>query len=329
MRLCFHQTGRPADVLKLESFSPAPPERHEVLVRMLYAPVNPADLNFIEGSYGKLPSFPAVPGNEGCGRVEAIGEEVESLAVGDLVLPLHARGTWSEQMVAAENQFARLPADLDPIQASMLRVNPATAWQLLHEYRDPIEGRYVLQNAANSGVGRAVIQIAKKLGLKTVNFVRRPELFAELLALGADGVFLDNEEGYKEARAFLGEHTSPLALNAVGGDSALRLMDLLGSGGALVTYGAMSRRSLKVPNKFLIFKGIEVRGYWLSRWMELATHTEIQSVLRPLAEMMLKGELHLPVERVYPADQYQEALIDAVREARGGKVILNFPAPAL
>jgi len=324
MRLCFYQTGLPGEVLRLEEFTPPAPQRHEVLVRMLYAPVNPADLNYIEGSYGKLPSFPAVPGNEGCGRIEAVGEEVESLAVGDLVIPLHTRGTWSQHVVAAENQFAKLPAELDPIQASMLRVNPATAWQLLHEYREPMEGRFILQNAANSGVGRAVIQIGKKLGLRTVNFVRRPELFAELLALGADAVFLDNEEGHALARQHMGDQTSPLALNAVGGESALRLMGLLGPGGALVTYGAMGRKPLKVPNKYLIFKDIEVRGYWLSRWMELATHAEIQEVLRPLVEMMQKGELLLPVDRVYPLAEFPAALADSVREGRSGKILLSF-----
>lgn len=322
MRLTFHQAGLPSEVLKLEPYDPPAPQRHEVLVRMLYAPINPADLNFIEGTYGKEPSFPAHPGNEGCGRIEAVGDEVDSLEVGDLVIPLHPIGTWSRYLLAAENQFAKLPADLDPVQASMLRVNPTTAWQMLHEFRELRKGEMVAQNAANSGVGRAVIQIAKHLGLRTVNFVRREEVIEELTALGADSVLIDGGSDEVAARSALGGQPLRLALNAVGGDSALRLMDLLAPGGAHVTYGAMSRRSLKVPNKFLIFKNLEIRGYWLTRWIEQASHTEIGAVLRPLAEMMLEGTLKLPVEKVFPIEEFAGAVRLAAEDGRSGKVVL-------
>ena len=227
MRLCIHQTGKPSEVVQTEAAKAPAPQRHEVLVRMLYAPINPADLNFIEGTYGKQPQFPAVPGNEGCGRVEDVGDEVESLTEGDLVIPLHPIGTWQQHVVAAENQFARLPEGIDPVQASMLRVNPTTAWQMLHQFRELHRGDFVAQNAANSGVGRAVIQIAKHLGLRTINFVRRDELIEELAALGGDLVIPDREAALGPARDALCGKPLSLALNAVGGESALHLMELL------------------------------------------------------------------------------------------------------
>lgn len=324
MRLCFHHAGRPSDVVAIESHDSVKPRPHEVVVRMLYAPVNPADLNFIEGTYGRQPHFPAVPGNEGCGLVEDVGDEVESLTEGDLVIPLHPLGTWSQHVVAAENQFARLPADIDPVQASMLRVNPTTAWHMLHQFRELKRGDFVAQNGANSGVGRSVIQIAKHLGLRTINFVRRKELIAELTALGGDAVLLDHDDDIEAARHLLGGKPLTLALNAVGGDSALRLMELLSPGGAHVTYGAMSRRSLKVPNKFLIFKDLEIRGCWITRWMEKASHQEIHDVLQPLAEMMRRGDLRLPVHKIFPVAEYKAALTEAAQDGRHGKVILAF-----
>ncbi|MFZ4764587.1 MAG: MDR family NADPH-dependent oxidoreductase [Roseimicrobium sp.] len=323
MRLCFHETGKPCDVLRLEPSEARAPRGHEVLVRMLYAPINPADLNLIEGTYGKQPQFPAVPGNEGAGRVEDVGDAVESLTEGDLVIPLHPVGTWQRHFTIAENQLARLPEGFDPIQASMLRVNPTTAWQLLHQFRDLEPGDFVAQNAANSGVGRAVIQIARHLGLRTLNFVRRKELIPELTALGGDVVMLDNHvEDLPSLRRLLDGKPLRLALNAVGGESALHLMELLSPGGVLVTYGAMSRRSLKVPNKLLIFKDLELRGYWLSRWMEKASHQEIHDTLVPLVDLMKRGALTLPVERVFPIAEFQTALAVAAQDGRGGKVIL-------
>lgn len=324
MRLVIRQTGEPLEVLELEAWEAPEPRDHEVRVKMSFAPINPADLNFIEGTYGRGPELPTTPGIEGCGHVEAVGPAVESLAVGDLVLPIHPAGTWSSHVVMGENQFARLPQGFDEVQAAMLRVNPTTAWRMLHAYRELKKGEWVAQNAANSGVGRAVIQEAKKLGLRTVNFVRRAEVMAELVALGADAVFLDTAEGLEEAKALLAKIPVRLALNAVGGDSALRLMELLAASGTHVTYGAMSRRSLKVPNKFLIFKDLEIRGCWLSLWLDHAGHSEIEETMRPLVEMVMKGELVMPVERIFPVTEFRDAVALAQESGRAGKVLLAF-----
>jgi len=323
MRLSFRQAGNPCEVLQLEAWAPPAPQQHQVVVRMLYAPINPADLNFIEGTYGRAPQFPAVPGNEGCGRVESIGKAVTSLAVGDLVIPLEPEGCWAEHVIAPEHHFAKLPEGLNLQQASMLRVNPCTAWRMLHDFRELLPEAWVAQNAANSAVGQAVIQIAKQLGWRTINFVRRPEVMEELKALGADAVFLDDDEGLRSAQELTAKAAPLLALNAVGGDSALRLMDLLAPQGAHITYGAMSRRSLKVPNRFLIFKNLEIRGYWVTRWMEQAASAEIASMLRALSDLMKEGKLQLPVDTVYPLSSWRDAVIRAQDSGRPGKVLLQ------
>ncbi len=323
MRLCFHETGKPVDVLQLESWVPPTLRPHEVLVVMHYAPVHPADINFIEGIYGKLPQFPAVPGNEGCGKIMAIGADVASLAVGDSVIVLQPSGCWSEQIVLQENGLHKLPSGLDRQQAAMLRVNPCSAWQMLHLFRDLKPGDWVAQNASNSIVGRAVIQIAHHLGFRTINFVRRIELADELRSLGADAVLADNDEGFQSSKELIGSDGLHLALNAVGGESALRLMELLSPGGAHITYGAMSRRSLSVPNKFLIFKNLEIRGYWLSREMENATTIEIKSMLEKLAGLMRDGLLRMPVDSVYPLKDWPNAIARAQEEGRNGKVLLQ------
>ena len=322
--LQFTSIGKPLEVLELAQRELPPLHGHEVRVAMRYAPINPADLNFIEGNYGRLPTLPCIPGHEGSGQVVEIGPLVESLAVGDLVIPLTGAGCWVEHLTALEHLFAKLPDQIDMVQAAMLRVNPITAWCILHNFVDDLEkGEWVVQNAANSGVGRAMIQIAKHLGFRTLNFVRRPELIDELKALGADEVLLDTAEGIAQAHAITKGHAPRLASNAVGGESAIHLMDVLAPAGTLVTYGAMSRASLKVPNKFMIFKDLSLRGLWVSRWLEQASHTELHDVMRPLASMIQSGDLTMAVDEVVPLKDFTKAIARAQTDARGGKVVLD------
>lgn len=321
--LQFDKTGNPAEVLQVQERPIPQPTGHEVRVRLRYAPINPADLNFMEGTYGRAAHPPCIPGHEACGEVEAVGAAVTSLAPGDVVIPLLGAGSWSQHLVAEEQFFAKLPPQIDQVQASMLRVNPVTAWALL-KHITPLEpGAWVAQNAANSGVGRAVIQLARHFGLRTVNFVRRVDLADELKNLGADAVFLDTPEGVAEAKAHIGSQPVSLAANAVGGDSAIHLMDLLSPGGFHVTYGAMSRRSLKVPNKYLIFKGLQLQGLWITRWFEKATPAELQAVLDPLAAMIERGELVTAIDQIVPMAQHRDAILRAQAGGRQGKVILD------
>jgi trans-2-enoyl-CoA reductase len=321
--LHFNRLGSPSEVLDLAQRDLPPLQHHEVRVAMHYSPINPADLNFIEGVYGKSAELPATPGHEGAGEVIAVGPDVLSLAVGDFVIPLGGSGCWAQHLTLPEHHLAKLPTRISLVQASMLRINPITASRLIEGYTDLEKGEWIVQNAANSGVGRAVIQIAKARGLRTLNFVRRPELINELKALGGDAVLLDTDEGLADAKELTQGHAPRLAGNAVGGDSAIRLMDVLAPEGIMVTYGAMSRRSLKVPNKFLIFKNLNLRGLWVTRWLEKVHHSELQEVLKPLAEMMCEGTLRLAVDEVVPLSDYRHAIAKAMQDGRKGKVILD------
>jgi NADPH:quinone reductase-like Zn-dependent oxidoreductase len=201
-QLRFAQFGKPAETLEVAEFSPRPPEAGEVLLRILAAPVNPADLNTIEGTYGVKPALPAVPGIEGCGEVVESGSP--DYQPGDRVIFLRRAATWSTHTTVAADSLFKLPAGIDPVQAAMLKVNPATAWQLLHGFEKLTKGDWIVQNLGNSAVGRCVIQIARDLGIHTVSFVRNADQFAGLKSLGADHVLLDDEDGFAAAREILG-----------------------------------------------------------------------------------------------------------------------------
>jgi trans-2-enoyl-CoA reductase len=314
--------GENPPAIRVEDIPTPIPAPGEVVVRMLAAPINPADLNVLEGTYGQLPPLPATIGNEGCGEILALGSDVKTLRIGQKILPL-TFGTWTRELVLPAENTIPLPDSIDIHQAAMLTVNPATAWRLLHDFVPLQPGDWIVQNAANSGVGRAVIQLAHHLGLRTLNIVRRPELLDEIRALGADAVVTEETDLRREARSLCGNSQPKLALNAIGGSSALNLANALAPDSPLVTFGAMGRQPLKIPNGLLIFKNLSFHGFWLRRWKDTAPASEVQSTYRTLADLMSRGILHTPIHRIFPISEIQSALAEAYRDKRGGKVLID------
>jgi len=317
--------GPAAEVLSVRDIPTPAPGEGELLIRMLAAPINPADLNVIEGKYGELPALPAVIGNEGAGRVEALGAGVSGFAIGDLVLPMQ-KATWAQFTVVKAADALRIPAEIDPFQASMLSVNPPSAWGMLHSFVTLQPGEWIVQNAANSGVGRCVIQIARSRGFRTLNVVRRPELIDDLKSAGADMVVLEDCDLRAQAATLCEGHRPRLALNAVGGASALNVANALAPGGVHVTYGAMGRQPLKIPNGLLIFQGLSFRGFWLIPWRNSLESFEVAGLMSTLAALVAKGQLSVPVQRIYPLSQLQEAVRAAGEGARSGKILLDLSA---
>lgn len=288
---------------------------------MLVSPINPADINYIQGVYGLKPALPATAGLEGCGMV--IESRADDFQVGDLVITIQPVGTWSEEVTCTSRDVLKIPRETPVEQASMLKVNPLTAWCMLTQFVNLPQGSWVIQNAANSGVGTCVIQIARLLGLRTINLVRREQPIAGLLKLGADHVLLDNQESIDQIKDLTAGAPPVLALNAVGGDSALRLMDALATKGIHVTYGAMSMRSLKVPNKFLIFKRIQLHGFWVTEWMKENDSDTLKQCYAQLARWIIEGNLTQPVDSTYPLADITAAVTRAMENKRNGKVLVT------
>jgi NADPH:quinone reductase-like Zn-dependent oxidoreductase len=188
-----------------------------------------------------------------------------------------------------------------------------------------MEKPVVLQNAANSGVGRCVIQIARARGWRTVNFVRNVDLAAELRDLGADAVFSDDEAGLQAAKLWLQQENAEifLALNAVGGESAVRQLNLLADGATQVTYGAMGRRPVTVPNQFLIFRDMRFEGFWLSRWLKEALRHEVEAMYEELVTMMQAGQLRQAVDSVHDLENHAAAFARHAATDRHGKVLFR------
>src|SRR6266849_6154476 len=185
--------GNPVDGLEYVDIpEPDAPDPNQVLIGVEFSPINPNDLMVAQGIYAYRPPLPTVIGNEGVGRVLAIGPGVESVKVGDRVLAPLSSFTWRERMVISASGLSALPADADPQQLAMLAINPPTAALLLSEYVDLKPGEWV-------------IAFAKPRGLKTVNIVRRPQLVAELQAIGGDVVVDDSPDVSERIKAAVGQ----------------------------------------------------------------------------------------------------------------------------
>lgn len=310
--------------MKIET-QPSPiPGVGEVVVQMQAAPINPADLNAIEGKYPGRREIPAVPGFEGVGIVVEHGAHVSEPQIGSAVILPHDIGTWREAVAVKGNELVIVPPGIEPAQAAMLKINPLTAWRLLHGYVTLQPGDWIMQNAANSAASRCVIQIAHELGWKTVNLVRRTELIDELRAAGGDIVLLDDENVRDAVKAQTGGAKIRLGLNAVGGESALRVMNCLAPGGTLVSYGAMSLQPLKIPTGLLIFKDLRFRGIWINKWYDEASPDERMAAFHPIFAMAQCGKLQTKIEKTYPLSRAIEAVAHAARSERAGKIIFEF-----
>jgi mitochondrial enoyl-[acyl-carrier protein] reductase / trans-2-enoyl-CoA reductase len=321
--IVYQAHGKPEEVLRLEEQKLPAPAADEALVRVLAAPINPADLNQIEGKYPIRAALPATPGFEGAGVVEEIGGSVQGLAVGRQVILPHDLGTWREACVVKADKLVTVPDEIKPEQAAMLKINPLTAWRMLHDFVVLQPGDWVIQNAANSAAGRAAIQISRELGYRTVNVVRRAELIEELRAEGGDVVLLDNEDLREAVVAATDGALIRLALNAVGGESALRLAKIVAPEGTIVTYGAMSLRPLTLPNGLLIFKNLHFTGFWVNKWYEQATATQRSETFARIFELVQRGLLETKVERAYSLGEFTEAVARASEGKRDGKVVFR------
>ncbi len=317
--------GRPETVIRIVAQAdPGEPAADEVVVDAEFAPINPADILNLEGKYGAVPpALPMTPGAEGVGRVVKAGAAVGHVKPGDRVL-LPGPGCWRERFKAPARSVFALPAGVDPKQLAMLRVNPPTAYLMLHRIVAPERGRWVIQNAANSGVGHCLIRLARDAGLKTVNVVRRDELLAPLRAFGGDVVLTDGPDLDARVRAAIGDAALPLAIDAVGGSGTLRLARCVSDGGTVVNYGLLSGEPCMVDGRETVFRDVKLQGFWLRKWFVDTEPAQIAALYRELASKLADGSLAVEIEAVYPFDRIKEAVEHAARGGRAGKILLSF-----
>ncbi|KAL1977767.1 hypothetical protein VTN31DRAFT_626 [Thermomyces dupontii] len=342
--LVYSKYGEPKDVLKLHQHSISSPHGSQVNLRLLAAPLNPADINQIQGVYPAKPAFTttlgtvepsAVAGNEGAFEVTAVGSGVKNLQKGDWVIMRRTgQGTWRTHAQMDESQLIKVEdkTGLTPVQVGTISVNPVTAYRMIKDFCEwdwlRSGEEWLIQNGANSGVGRAVIQLARLWGIKTLNVIRdrpTPEeteaLKRELVDLGATTVITESQLLSREFRDIVGEVTRGgkepirLGLNCVGGENATAMAKVLAPDAHLVTYGAMSKKPVALPSGLLIFKNLVFDGFWVSKWGD--KHPELkENTIRDIFQLIKAGKFKdVPVQEIKWKFDTPEA--DLAQEAQG------------
>ncbi|XP_057321626.1 enoyl-[acyl-carrier-protein] reductase, mitochondrial [Microplitis mediator] len=326
--LIYNNYGEPAEVLKLTEVADKKPEANQITVKWLLSSVNPADINTLQGKYPSRPSLPAVAGNEGVGEVIEVGGNVKNFEIGDRVVPnANNIGTWTTSGNYEANHVFKIPKSFGTVEASMLIVNPCTAYRMLKDFVKLTPGDTVIQNGGNSAVGQLVIQLCKIWELKSVNVVRDrddiDELKKHLKTIGATEVLTEAELRTTDLFKSKKLPAPKLALNCVCGQNAVEVLRHLQAEGTMVTYGAMSREPLTVPASALIFKNISIRGFWMTNWKKAHGNSEENTkMFEEIGKLFETKKLQPPPYKIVPFSKYKDAVTNALNT--DGKVGVKY-----
>src|SRR6266480_4411850 len=320
--------GEPSDVIKLNTIPEPALGQEDVLISMEAAPINPSDFLYVRGLYGVRPDFPSPVGAEGVGRVAKIGSKVDVSLQGKrvLIIPTYEQGTWADQVVAPVRNIVPMSDEADPLQLSMIGINPVTAYLLLNRYVSLMPGDWIGQTAANSAMGQYIIALAKLAGVKTLNVVRRKEAAEQVRQFGGDRVVHQGDDLQKDIETALNGKKLSLVLDTVGGTPVGELAKSLKTGGSVVVYALQSGHFPALSPKDLIYRGLSLHGFWLINWIRNAPRTEVQEIYQKLGDLVADGSLSAAVEHVYPLEQFKEAFAHSLSSSRNGKILFKFGA---
>ena len=315
--------GDPAEVLSVQEVPDPVPGPGQALVRVLLSPIHNHDLWTARGSYGFKPEMPARAGTEAVGVVEALGEGVDGLEVGQRVATGGSFGAWAELIVAPAAGLVPVPDGMSDEAASQLVSMPFSAIALL-DFLEVSEGDWIVQNAANGAVGRLVAQLAEARGVHVLGLVRRTDGVAELAEQGIERVVATDDDVWRErVREIVGDAPILAGVDSVGGSSAGDVVSLLAEDGVLVVFGAMASPTMEIGSGDVIFKQVVIKGFWGSKVFGAMSREKRAALMGELVSGIGSGALTLPVEKVYGLDEIADAARANGAPGRRGKILLR------
>lgn len=324
MRSVIHSTfGDPTEVLELADRPVPQPAAGQVRIKTSFASIHNHDLWTVLGSYGYKPQLPGIGGTEAAGVVDALGEGVDQVKLGQRVVVAGVNGTWAEYFLAPAKVVVPLPDAIDDQTAAQLIAMPMSAVMLL-DYLQLQPGEWLIQNTANGAVGKTLAMLAKARGINTINLVRRDAGIAEMAELGIANTVSTAQAGWQDqVRAIVGSAVIGRAVDSIGGQASGDLMALLGEGGVLVSFGSMTGEPMQIGSGDVIFKQATVKGFWASKIGAALSPADKMRMIGELLRLAATGALKLPVEAVFDLADAAKAAAANAKPGRKGKVLLR------
>lgn len=320
----YNEFGKPSDVLRIEDRPTPETKAGEVRIKTILSSIHNHDLITIQGQYGTKPKLPALAGSEAVGTIDAIGEEVDNLEVGQRVVATGVEGTWAEYFTAPASSVLPIPDAIDDEMASQLIAMPMSALMLI-EFLELDAGQWLIHNAANGAVGESLAMLAAERGIHTINVVRSKDSADELTEIGInENNVVSNDDDWKEqVRRIVGDGKISGAVDSVAGQSGGDLLSLLGHGGTMAAVGGMSGQPLALNPTHLIFKQAAIKGFWGGALMQKMDAANKNRLMQELVERAASGKLKLPTGGIYGLDNIKEAVSGKVQSSKKGKILLK------
>jgi NADPH2:quinone reductase len=317
-----HEIGGP-EVLRWEAVDVPDPGPGEALIRQTAAGLNFIDVYFRTGLY-PAPSFPATIGNEGAGVVEAIGDGVTEVAVGDRVAYCMSLGSYAQRRVIASKQLVKIPDGIGDEQAAAVMLKGCTVQYLIRRTHAVQPGETVLFHAAAGGCGLIACQWLKHLGATVIGTVGTREKAELAKAHGCDHPIVYTEESFVDrVKELTGGKGVPVVYDSVGKDTFDDSLRCLQPRGLMVSFGNAS--GAVEPFKPAILAG---RGSLFLTRPTLATYTatreELEETTAELFDVVGRGAVRIEVNQTYALENAAQAHRDLeARKTTGSTVLLT------
>ncbi|MBI4794001.1 MAG: zinc-binding dehydrogenase [Deltaproteobacteria bacterium] len=314
-------SGRPEEVLAVRDIPSPSPGPDQVLIEVSARTIQPADFMFIEGRYRVKPGPSQVAGIEGVGTVIACGAGVTGIDIGTRVAFRCPGGAWAEYAAAAASRIYPVPARVPDETACQFPVNCLAAWALLAECHLPESSRLLI-TAGRSTVARLLTELARRRGLHAVLLAREGSGYAVLD--GRDGRVGAKQATLAEALQNATRHGLFHAiLDPVGGSATLALMDVLESGGRLISYGVLDDGEISLKASRLIYRNLIWQGFGIDDWLNKTSREQLEIAQHELWQMLAENTDMLPIIGRFKLSQVQEAIRTVRGMHRSGKVLLT------
>jgi NADPH2:quinone reductase len=279
--------------LRLGEVPDPQPGPAEVLLKVRYAALNPADAFLAQGLYPAKPTLPHILGRDGIGDVEIVGSGVGNIRVGDTVGILRCEtgvetpGTLAEKVVVPVESLVRIPTGWSPEEMAGAPLVFLTAWQALTQWSDPPapppDKSVLLVTGASGGVGVASVMLGKSMDLIVVALSRDAEKRTKLKALGADFVFDPEDRNLRRSvSAAISPRKVDLVIDCVGGKLLPYVIALLGYGGRISIVGRSGGTVPEFNTATLLFHRIRIGGVSVGDYTAQAAQTAWKEIVNQL-----------------------------------------------